>query len=741
MRMSKRSPAAILAAAALIVATVGGKVYGITPFGAAMFCALSCEFFIGLIVPIYLLCEFLFSFELWRLYAAGAIIFIMAVRWVLGLKLSALDRGAVKAMFSLFAIIAHTVLSGLFMPVADAVAAGFIGCLFYYFAANVSACARSTFAYKPGIVECASVCVTFFVMGLAFGRARLGVFTVGLAPAMLALLFLGLIGTNAVFGCGMAIALGLGTVDIALVPAIAASVFAIAAFGRLPRLVYAPTAVATFSAVGVLFHADPIFIGWSALMLTAGALPFCILPPRAVKCVRDYFDYGSSARLALRHYVNRCKSDAGNRMLAVASVFDETARLMNVMTSPPPDYAAMGRALSDKLCPYCAKRGECDSARASQAFAKLAECSAKNRAILSDLPEFFTSACCRVSDVIAASAAITDGARTTAREREGEDKARSIVVERLAAIKDVLEELGRSEALPVGFDADSEKRIADELNTSGVECAEVFVTREGVTAVVRTASAATSRERIRKAVSVCMKHECELVSLDKTQAAGWSVASLKRRPTYDAAYARAGLAKSGVTGDSYMFERVGNKFLAALLDGMGHGSGASASSGAAVELISCFYRAGFDSQSVMSGVNRFLKLPTAENYSAADVAVCNLENAAVDIIKLGAPPCYIKTADTVLRIEGGALPIGVLDEIRPFVTTKRLYPGQMLIMVSDGVSDCFSGDELPELINGLSALNPERMVGAIVSRAQALSGGEPKDDMTAIAFRLFEKKR
>jgi len=290
-------------------------------------------------------------------------------------------------------------------------------------------------------------------------------------------------------------------------------------------------------------------------------------------------------------------------------------------------------------------------------------------------------------DVINAADVFTDGARERARERESEDKAKAIVTERLTAIKDVLEELGKSQALPVGFDGIAEDKIVAELNGNGVECAEAFCTREGVTAVVRTQSA--SREKIRRAVSACLKRDYEVTAVDKTQAAGWSVATLKKRPAYEAVYARAGLGKNGISGDSYTFERIGDKFLAALLDGMGSGAQASESSGAAVELISCFYRAGFDSQSVLAGVNRFLKLPATENYSAADVVVCDLDNATTDIIKIGSPPCYIKTTDTVLKIEGSSLPIGVLDEMRPFVAAKRLYPGQMLILVSDGVADCF----------------------------------------------------
>lgn len=738
LKTGKVSPVAALAALALIVVSVGGRVYGISPFGTAMFCALSGSFFIGLVAPVYLLCEFLFSFEVWRLYAGGVVIFIMAVRWMLSLRFSKLDRGAAKTLFSLFAFIAHTVLAALFVPVASAVIAGFIGCLFYYFSVNVAVCTRSVFATRLNVIEAASVCMVFLVAGLAFGRAHYGEFIIGLAPAMLLVLLIGLVGSSAVVACGAFVAMGLGFTSLPLIPAFLMCALTIPAFSRLARPAYVLAAIGVFAMTSILFFISTVQVGWNCLMLAAGGALFCILPRRAVKKVRDYFDYDGTSHIALRHYINRSKYDAGNRMLAVASVFDETARLMSVMGTPQPDYAATGLSLMNRICPYCPKTHVCNQAEREAAFTLLAERASYTRAILSDLPEFFTAQCVHASEVISGSAAITDGARERARDLEGEDKAKAIVTERLAAIKDVLEELGHAEATPVGFDATKEKRVVFELNNNGVECADAFVTKEVVTAVVRTSS--VSHEKIRRAVSVCMKRRFEVVAIEKTQATGWSVATLKAKPMYEAVYARAGVGKCGVSGDSYTFKRIGDKFLAALLDGMGSGTRAGESSGAAVELIECFYRAGFDSRSVIAGVNRFLKLPTAENFSAADVAVCDLDTAAVDIIKLGAPPCYIKTTDTVLKIEGSSLPIGVLDEMRPYITTKKLYPGQMMIMVTDGIADCFDGDELPSFINSLSAFNPETAVKDVVARALSISGGTPADDMTAIAFRLYEKK-
>ncbi|MCX4312691.1 MAG: SpoIIE family protein phosphatase [Clostridia bacterium] len=735
---AKIKPIQPLAAVTLVVLCCGGSVYGLTPFGTPMYCAVASGVNIAFVAPIYLLCAFLFTFDVWRLYAAGAVIAVSAAGWLLSLKFPKRVGGRIaKSLVTAVAIIAETVISALFVPIADAVITGVVAAVFTYFALNLSDCVRDGFAYRLGAVQAASVCVAAFVAGLAFSRAETANVTVGLVGGAFMLLIGVLLGKKQAVCLGCSVAVGAGfNGNTAFVPALVMFVLIAVVFDRLPRAVYALTATGVFAAVAVLFGADPVIALWDTLCVAGGGLLFVILPRRAVTRVRAYFDYDGSTGLAVRHYINRTRADAGDGMLAVATVFDETARLLNAMNPPAPDFASLGSSLADGICPYCPKYNECNRDAAGEAFAELAEKAHGGRAILAELPEFFTRDCIKTVDAVSAATAITKAAREREAELATEGKAKAIVTERLAAASDVLEQLGKAKAQPVGFDGEAEAAIAAELNNSGVPCADVFCSQGGVTAIVRTENA--THASIGRAVSVCLKRKYEVSAIEKTQAAGWSVATLKKRPMYEAVYARAGLGKNGITGDSYTFKRIGDKFLTALLDGMGSGVRACESSSAAVELIECFYRAGFDSQSALVGVNRFLKLPSAENYSAADVVVCDLDTASVDIIKIGAPPCYIKTQDTVLKIEGSSLPIGVLDEMRPFVTTKKLYPGQMLMLVTDGVGDCFQGDELAEFINGLSAFNPQTAVTAVLDRALALSGGVPKDDMTAIAFRLFD---
>ncbi len=721
----------LFCAAVLIVVCCGARLYGLSPFGTPMFLALAPIVFIGFTAPLYIACSFLFTFELWRLYLSAAVVLIAAVRWFIGLKAPRVERETAKILFSVGAIFVETVLMGLFCPIVETAMSGVLSAVFYYFARYVAFDIERKFGFRLSATESAAVCVTMFVAGLTFARAKVGVAEIGLGLGFLSALFLCAIGVKAALGGGIAIGIGFAVgsdlrVALAFIGAVAIAV----AFRAMPRPLYAVMGIGIFAALSVLFGVNAVRIGWNALMLAAAAALYCVLPRRAVKTVRDYFDFDGAARLAVRHYINRTRLDAGNKMLLLSSVFDETARLMSAFGGVEPDGNALGAALADKFCPYCKNQALCDEAKRAASFKTVAERAYAGASVITDLPEFFTTECIRTSDVISVAAGLTDAAHDRQVRQESDRKAREAVVERLVAVKDVLGEMGRNEATPVGFDKDRENKIKSALNYSGIECAEVFATAERITAVVRTA--ATDADKLSRA----LKGYC-VESLDKSSASGWSIAELKKKAPFEAVYARAGVAKSGgVSGDSYAFRRIGDKFLVALADGMGYGDGAAADSAAAIELIECFYRAGFKSDSALSGVNKFLKVG-GESFSAADVAICDLETGRVDIVKIGSPACYIKTQDTVLKIEGKSLPIGMLDEMRPYSTSKMLRSGQMLVIVSDGVSDCFSGDTLPEYLNNITAHNPKAAAEAVLNRALVAVGNQPRDDMTVIAFRLY----
>ena len=70
-----------------------------------------------------------------------------------------------------------------------------------------------------------------------------------------------------------------------------------------------------------------------------------------------------------------------------------------------------------------------------------------------------------------------------------------------------------------------------------------------------------------------------------------------------------------------------------------------------------------------------------------DMAVIDRQAGVLNCIKLGAVSTFIKRDGWVEIIKSTTLPLGVLETCDYDCTTKKLYDGDYLVMVTDGVLD------------------------------------------------------
>src|SRR5690606_37045752 len=70
-----------------------------------------------------------------------------------------------------------------------------------------------------------------------------------------------------------------------------------------------------------------------------------------------------------------------------------------------------------------------------------------------------------------------------------------------------------------------------------------------------------------------------------------------------------------------------------------------------------------------------------------DVALIDMYTAKTTFLKIGSTPSFIKRGDDVFPISGNNLPIGILQEIDVDLIREQLYPGDTLIMMTDGIYD------------------------------------------------------
>lgn len=142
-------------------------------------------------------------------------------------------------------------------------------------------------------------------------------------------------------------------------------------------------------------------------------------------------------------------------------------------------------------------------------------------------------------------------------------------------------------------------------------------------------------------------------------------------------------------GDAYNYfiDSKGKAYMV-LSDGMGTGKQASIDGNITANLLSKLIKAGFDFEAASKIVNSTLLVkPGDESLSTIDVTSVDLYTGQTQTFKAGAAPTFIRKSDKILEIECLALPAGILKGISFDRKSILLKNKDIIIMVSDGVTN------------------------------------------------------
>lgn len=208
----------------------------------------------------------------------------------------------------------------------------------------------------------------------------------------------------------------------------------------------------------------------------------------------------------------------------------------------------------------------------------------------------------------------------------------------------------------------------------------------------------------------------------------------------------ARVAKEGerISGDNYTFCEMGQgRFAAVLADGMGSGEQACRASELVVELFEQFLESGFSANGAAQMINGALLSSAQEtDVSTLDACCVNRYTGACSLMKAGASGTYIKRDSRIEMLDAAGLPLGVFGQLEMTELRCELMHGEYLIMLSDGVSDCFTrpGAEalFEDMLARLEVREPGEMANAILRQAIYQSEGRIADDMTVLVLGLWE---
>lgn len=206
------------------------------------------------------------------------------------------------------------------------------------------------------------------------------------------------------------------------------------------------------------------------------------------------------------------------------------------------------------------------------------------------------------------------------------------------------------------------------------------------------------------------------------------------------------LPKAGeeVSGDTFscMYLPSG-ELLMALSDGMGSGDCAYEESEQVIELLEQMTEAGFSESSALRLINSiYISREDASGFATADIAVLNLYQKSCQFVKCGASTTYLYHENEMIPIEGEALPIGVMNEIEPYMRKSGITSGDYVIMMTDGVADSFVAEEgeMEELLLGYidARLGPQEIADRLLDEALSRWDMEPGDDMSVMVVKVYD---
>lgn len=216
------------------------------------------------------------------------------------------------------------------------------------------------------------------------------------------------------------------------------------------------------------------------------------------------------------------------------------------------------------------------------------------------------------------------------------------------------------------------------------------------------------------------------------------------RGRYHMLHGIAKVSKNGevCSGDNYGYTKdTFGKVVMSLSDGMGSGEVANQESKRVVELTQQLLEAGFSARAALKMVNTILLLTGMEQHPATiDLGCIDLHTGVLEMMKLGAVATFVVTAQGVEVLEQAEVPVGVLSTIEPVLISKKLWDGNHIVMVSDGVLDACPGDDkergLKEYLESLDVKSPQELAQQVLALVWR-EGQVPRDDMTVLTAGIW----
>lgn len=160
-------------------------------------------------------------------------------------------------------------------------------------------------------------------------------------------------------------------------------------------------------------------------------------------------------------------------------------------------------------------------------------------------------------------------------------------------------------------------------------------------------------------------------------------------------------AAEEISGDTAISSGLPDGSLALILsDGMGKGIRAAALSRIVASRLRKNLKGGMAPANAIKEVNAYMLTHRqtegeGENFATVDLLLIDRTTEKAKFYKMGAATSFVLRDGKVKMLEKAALPIGIVPKVRSSQISERLRPGDIVIMVSDGITEAARGAAVP----------------------------------------------
>lgn len=332
-------------------------------------------------------------------------------------------------------------------------------------------------------------------------------------------------------------------------------------------------------------------------------------------------------------------------------------------------------------------------------------------------------------------------------------ESRNAVALQLKEMSGILKEVTAETYAFVNVDEQKERKIRKRLKAVGVRMKNIVIlnNRRGideVNIILRATRKRVTLKDVGDIISDVLGKEVSFRKNPYVQVSNeYTMYNFVEDPNF---YIIHGTAKQSrdeemVSGDNFTcMELDSGQTLLSVSDGMGHGWKAYKESETVLELLEEMMESGFSEETAIRLINSvFLIDSDVINPAALDMGIIDMYSGVCDFMKLGASSTFVKRGNWVEAIKSTSLPIGSMERVDIETTSKKLYDGDFVIMMSDGIIDSIPEEDkektIGEIILGIKEGKPEEMAKEILKKALSFSGCQKTDDMMVMVTGIWDR--